>query len=349
MALVCLAAQRAGPPPAVPELGCVRWSQSLDEARAESKQAVRPIALLFQRSPAAHSARVFGETALSHPLIVELLETEFIPVRAIKNDPIDSSVLVQYGEPATGGPVLRFLDSHGNDIVPRRDDVADTHGLAERLAEVFAALGRSVPGYVQVVAEETAPGAREHAWIDVPDLSQSAPQLAAIPGVVGTGTGKLAGREVLQVTYRPARLSFRELLEQVAQEVRVDLVYAGDQAQLETARRLMRGRVRRLQSAPEPVAEPSSDKGYLRRSHLRYLPLTPLQALRINADLANSRGASRWLSPRQLRLAVLLAQARSSHPEVLTGLDPPSSLDDLGAYEIEIGRLLEGAEASVQR
>ncbi len=322
------------------ELGRVRWSGSLDEARAAAAREVLPVALLFQRVPGSEEARKFGETALSHPLLVEVLETEFVPVRAIKNDPLNESILERYGESDRGGPVLRILDAHGSDLVPRRDDVVDTHGLATRLIEVLGALGHAVPGYLQLVAEETAPGPLERAWIEAPDRAEGEVHLANIPGVVGTRAAVFAGRDTIEVAFRPATLTFRDLLTKAAAVDAASFVFARTDAQLDTARRVLHGRARRIDETPEH-APLEQDKPHLKRSHLRYLPLTPMQAMRINSDLATGHDPARWLSPRQIRLAVLLARGERLSPSLLSNLEPPANFFDVASYEREIHRRLK--------
>ena len=69
---------------------------------------------------------------------------------------------------------------------------------------------------------------------------------------------------------------------------------------------------------------------------MKYLPLTPLQAQRINARLAASKDVSSLLSPRQ---AALLAQLRGSgEPKKLVR---PGAIDELAAYELKLRQALE--------
>ncbi len=335
-------------PQQAPELGRVRWSRSLAEARATASRAVLPVALLFQSVPGSASDRQFAEDALSHPLLVEVLETEFVPAVAVKNDPADAPLLERYGEEPTGGPVLRFLDAHGSDLVPRRADVVDAHGLARRLVEVIESLGRPVPGYLSLVVDETAPGPVERAWIEVPDLVQGEVRIASIPGVVSTRAAVLAGRDTVEVAFRPAALTFRDLLEQAARADAAAFVFASDEAQLDVARRVLRGRARKVDPDTDARVH-EQQKPLLKRSHLRYLPLTPMQTMRINADLATNRDPARWLSPRQVRLALLLARGERLNPLLLADLEPPRDLDGIPAYERELlRRLRETAEGAAE-
>ena len=62
------------------ELGDVHWMRNYDEAVAESKRQCKPILILFQEVPGCQTCRQYGSEVLTHPLIVEAIETHFIPL-----------------------------------------------------------------------------------------------------------------------------------------------------------------------------------------------------------------------------------------------------------------------------
>ena len=76
------------------------------------------------------------------------------------------------------------------------------------------------------------------------------------------------------------------------------MVYAHDQGQLAEATKLAASKVAPIES-PARDAKSSDQKYWLNRSELRHLPLTPMQATKVNADLRNADDPTRWLSPRQ--------------------------------------------------
>jgi len=97
----------------------------------------------------------FGQKPLSHPLLVDAMENEFIPVAVHNNrEGKDATILVRFGEPAWNNPVLRFLDAEGRDIVPRRDRIRSSEDVATRLVEVLVAAGREVPDYLRLALRE---------------------------------------------------------------------------------------------------------------------------------------------------------------------------------------------------
>src|SRR5207247_2616078 len=67
------------------ELGLVRWGRSLDAVRAESRSSGRPVLLLFQEIPGCKTCVDFGQGPLSNPLLVEAIESEFVPVAIYNN------------------------------------------------------------------------------------------------------------------------------------------------------------------------------------------------------------------------------------------------------------------------
>ena len=59
-----------------------------------------------------------------NPLLVEAVETEFVPVAVFNNrGGRDRQVLQRFGEPAWNNPVVRFVDAEGRDLIERADGV----------------------------------------------------------------------------------------------------------------------------------------------------------------------------------------------------------------------------------
>src|SRR5205085_11873279 len=110
-----------------PELGRVRFGRDLDAGLAAAQRDAKPVFLLFQEIPGCSTCRDFGGGPLSQPLLVEAIETCFVPV-AIHNSAggADAAALKRFGEPAWNNPVVRFVDAGGNDLIPRRDGAWST-------------------------------------------------------------------------------------------------------------------------------------------------------------------------------------------------------------------------------
>ena len=90
---------------------------------------------------------------LSHPLMVEAITAEFVPVVIHNNKKgRDLEVLKRYGEPTWNNPVVRFVDGRGKDILPRKDRVWSVAGVAGRMVAALRAAKREVPGYLALLA-----------------------------------------------------------------------------------------------------------------------------------------------------------------------------------------------------
>jgi Ser/Thr protein kinase RdoA (MazF antagonist) len=91
---------------------------------------------------------------LSDPLLVRAIENEFIPVLVYNNRTggMDGALMERYREPAWNYQVIRFLDGEGRDVIPRKDRVWTTGGVAARMIEALRAVDRPVPNYLKDLA-----------------------------------------------------------------------------------------------------------------------------------------------------------------------------------------------------
>ena len=137
------------------EVGTVAWKRDLTEALTLSSEQRKPVFALFQEVPGCAGCQQFGADVLSDPLIVEAIETLFVPLLIHNNSPgRDAEVLAAFDEPAWNYQVVRFLDATGNDIIERKDKVWATGPLAERMISTLEAVGAAVPEYLRVLKQE---------------------------------------------------------------------------------------------------------------------------------------------------------------------------------------------------
>ena len=81
------------------ELGKVKWLRSYEEAIAQSRQECKPVLILFQEVPGCGTCQKYGNEVLSHPLLVEAIETHFVPLAIFNNKGgADAEVLKRYNE-----------------------------------------------------------------------------------------------------------------------------------------------------------------------------------------------------------------------------------------------------------
>jgi hypothetical protein len=282
----------------------------------------------------------FGRQVLSHPLLVEAIETEFVPVAIHNNRPgKDADALKRFGEPAWNNPVVRFLDARGEDLLPRKDGVFAPHAIAARLIGALEAASRPVPGYLRLAAEELEPRRLDRAAFAMHCFWEGEGRLGALDGVASTRAGFLDGREVVEVRYDPARLSAESLVRQAQEMNCAAAVHLPAGPALEKARAILGERARALEGEPRDAPQ-SDQKHALRASFLRWVPVTPHQAMKINSALQTGRDPAAFLSPRQTVLARRIEAVVRSRASALEGLERPETVDALAAYEAALRRRL---------
>jgi hypothetical protein len=247
----------------------------------------------------------FGKQVLSHPLLVEAIESEFVACCIYNNHRgKDAKILDRYREPVFNNPVVRFVDTAGKDLIPRKDRVWSVGDVAARMTE---ALGKRAPRYLSLVATENAPE-RKTAVFAMHCFWEGEAGLGALAGVSTTRAGWLDGKEVVEVSYDATRISYRKLVKAARQ--------------LKCAAVPTKGVVK--------DAKLSDQLYYLRKSAWNAVPATPIQRVRMNAALARRQDPAIYLSPRQRKVAELVRKARVKK---LEGMEPPPDPYALGAYE----------------
>ena len=99
---------------------------------------------------------------MSHPLMVEAIETLFVPVLVYNNKPEDADALKRFKEPSWNNPIVRYLDGKAKDVIPRKSNVWTTTATAERMVKALIAAKRPVPGYLDLIAKRN-PSRRQKA------------------------------------------------------------------------------------------------------------------------------------------------------------------------------------------
>jgi len=282
------------------EVGEVDWGRDLDAAYTASETSGKPVLVLFQEVPGCAGCQQFGREVLSHPQIVEAIETEFEPVLVYNNRKgEDAGILKSFSEPAWNYQVVRFLNAEGKDIIPRRDKIWTTEALAARMAEALELRGRPVPGYLEALAAMSLGGDIDTAAFAMRCFWTGEMRLGGIEGVLTTEAGFLDGREVTKVVFDRDRISFSDLVAHAASCDCANKVYttsSGDSA-IAAKGRLAVGSLTNDYRA----AGKSDQKRQLGGTPFEKLDLSPVQATKINAHARSEpRNALQWLSPRQI-------------------------------------------------
>ena len=96
----------------------------------------------------------FGSSVVSRPLMVELIETLFVPllVNNRRKSQNDKEMLEKFCEPYLNNPVVRFVTWDGADIIPRRDGLYWAEAILDRMILALRAHpGSECPKYLEAI------------------------------------------------------------------------------------------------------------------------------------------------------------------------------------------------------
>ncbi len=340
--LACAAMWRGGYAGEVPvELGRIPWTRDFDAARAEAERSGRPMMVLFDEVPGCRTCQVFGKEPLSHPIVVDAAQN-FVPVAIYNNlGGRDAEVLARFQEPAWNNPVVRFMDAGGRDLIPRRQEYS-TGALVRRMAEALEAAGADVPEYLRLVAAEYDPARPETAAFSMSCYWEGERKLGGLEGVIGTRIGTLHGREAVEVDFDAAVVDYRALVGHALDLGVASTVYARDEEQARIAREVVGDDAEMTGARANTSTQQQYHLAHVPEYH--YLPLTALQATKVNAAIASAADPDRYLSPGQLELKRKLAVvARDPERRAdLERLQVDRSPDGVIRYTGELRRLLGG-------
>ena len=137
------------------ELGQVHWYQDYDKALAVASEEGKDVLLPFQEVPGCSTCRNYGHDVLSHPLMVEAIESLFVPLAIFNNKGgKDKKVLDQYGEPSWNNPVVRIVDEQGKDVVKRIGNDYSALTLCKRMIASLLKSKKEVPEYLTLLEQE---------------------------------------------------------------------------------------------------------------------------------------------------------------------------------------------------
>ncbi|MFT5732109.1 MAG: hypothetical protein ACJAZN_000170 [Planctomycetota bacterium] len=157
--------------------------------------------------------------------------------------------------------------------------------------------------------------------------------MGSLEGVTATESGWIDSLEVVTVRFDAARLSRRALFEHAKEHGCTTRVWTTSDEQLKVARDVVGDKAVALGKTSIRAAKESDQVYYLRQSPLRFLPLTPLQARRVNGALHARTDPGIWLSPRQQALAKRIQSKLVADPKGLDDLDRPAELTKLDEYQ----------------
>ena len=285
------------------ELGAVHWLRDIDVAVAQSKEKNKPILILFQEVPGCSTCRNYGNSSLSHPLLVEAMESLFIPL-AIHNNKggEDAKVLKYFGEPAWNNPVVRIVNNSKKDLIRRVNGNYSKWGLADAMIRALDNTGTVAPRYLEFLAQELAAEktGTKTATFGMYCFWSGEKEIGSLDGVTATKPGFMGGREVVQVNYNPDVISYDDLAEKAKNARCNSHIYTNDASEKAIAKKV----VGESSISNESKFRLDKDvKYYLSKTHYRFVPMTEMQAARVNSQIGQGKSFTDYLSPRQIALA----------------------------------------------
>ncbi len=288
------------------ELGSVQWLRDYDQAIATAKKTSKPVLILFQEVPGCSTCRGYGNNVLSHPLIVEAIETSFVPL-AIHNNKggKDKKVLQSFGEPSWNNPVVRIIDTERNPLTARINGKYDQSSLVNGMVAALEKANRPVPGYLQLLKEDLSAGPQstQQATFGMYCFWSGEAKLGSIPGVVASEPGFMGNSEVVSVKYNPEIISYEELVTTASEQKAFDRIFTYSKEQKKVAESLAGSS--KTKNAGQFRAD-SQPKYYLLHSPYRLLPMLPNQASRVNTAVGLGGDPTAYLSPNQLKMLAFI-------------------------------------------
>ncbi len=288
------------------ELGAIAWNRSFDDALEHARKRNKPLLVLFQEVPGCGTCTDYGDKVLSHPLIVDAVETLFVPVAIYNNiEGDDERVLKMFDEPAWNNPVVRIMTADKRPLAPRVADEYTVGQLAEAILAARVAQNREIPAYLSTLAEEqAAPNNHlETATLAMHCFWEGESALGDVPGILSTRAGFVGKDEVVEVTFDRDRIDYASIIKKAQSLDCASRVYTRDDGQQREASQIVSSNAVRSDERIRPDKDP---KYYLSQTPYRYVPMVELQAMRINHAIHEKGDVDGLLSPSQLRLLELV-------------------------------------------
>ncbi len=296
------------------ELGDVNWTRSYETAIATATSENKAVFILFQEVPGCATCRNYGNDLLTHPFIVEAIETYFVPLAIYNNKRgADGAILRKFDEPSWNNPVSRIIDPNSEkDITKRLNGKYDMANLVSFISNGIIESGQLIPEYLDLLYKEVTAVDLRETHLSMYCFWSGEKNLGSLDGVVSTNAGFMDGTEVVKVKYDASKVSEEKLI-LFAQEQRcADAIYTNDKREEKIAKKY--NILTKNEGAFKADREP---KYYIYKSEFRHLPMTNLQALKVNTAISKQISPVEYLSPRQLELLQLIKDGKIVKEDVI--------------------------------
>ena len=294
------------------ELGHVNWLRNFDEAKAKALKENKPILVFFQEVPGCSTASGYGKRVMTHPLIIEAVETLFVPVAIYNNvGGHDREVLNSFKEPTWNNPVVRIITPEGRQLSPRLNGDYTRLGLVNSMVTALKNNNDQVPKYLEILQMELSADSskKDTAVFSMYCFWTGEAGLGNIDGVISTKPGFMGGREVVSVEYNKDIISYEELVSTARKKSVSKTVFVKNSSERDTASEILGSRSVLDAGAFRSDSEP---KYYMSRTVYRYVPMMQLQASLVNSAIGNRTSPDKYLSPRQLEILSVVRK----HPDL---------------------------------
>ncbi|MBT8221167.1 MAG: thioredoxin family protein [Bacteroidia bacterium] len=278
------------------ELGKVNWMRNYDEAIALATRSNKPIFILFQEVPGCATCRNFGNDVLSHPFIVEMIETHFVPLAIFNNvKGHDREILYRFKEPTWNNPVIRVVNQDGKDIVNRLGRGWTELNVSYSIASALDKWKQDIPEYFKIYQTELIgnSGPVKEANLAMYCFWTGEKELSKIDGILSTEPGFMHGREVVKIRYNPYDTNIDKIITKAEKVSCADAVYLDDTDEVNSDLPIKKTSKYRMDK---------DNKYYLSKTAYQNIPMTPLQATKVNGAIGSGDNPEKYLSPRQLEL-----------------------------------------------
>ncbi len=297
------------------ELGEVHWLREISVAQDQSKATGKPIFILFQEVPGCLTCQKYGTEVMSHPLIVEAIENEFIPL-AIHNNKKgdDAKVLHFFNEPSWNNPVARIVNANLTDILPRLDGGYSPAAITKYIVKAMDSTKKKIPAYLDLLNKSYSENTQSISF-GMHCFWEGESKLGALPGVIKTNPGFMDGHEVVEVEFDPRYISPEKLIFEAGKQECASQIYADPQHLLQ---------YQKINNKTKERKKFSSDKDpqyYLKHSAFKYVPMLPIQASKVNSAIAQGHSPSDYLSPRQIEIYTYFKLNAGGKEDAYTGVD----------------------------
>ena len=240
--------------------------------------------------------------------------------------------------------MVRYIDDTERDIIARRDGIWSIGGTTARMIEALELSTKTIPNYLHLVHPpdsdklETAEFAMHCYW-------EGEAKLGGIKGVHSTRAGWRDGLEVVQLKFSPDIVNYKTLLEKAQSFDCASRVFTHTRKQLELAQEAVGDKAVKASGSMRD-AKQSDQKYYLSRTLFRHLPLTQMQATKVNSLVDQRKPVDSALSPRQRQMSRLVQAVVDADKNALKGFVFPEDESQLAAYQKKLSDRLAALSPS---